>query len=126
MRKNYIVAALALATTPMTGAMAAMDVATFLGKADALRAKGPMALFSSDIGLLKREVTTASGALRAERLAEVKAGRKPAYCPPAKGSMNSDELLAAMRAVPPTERPRTDIGTVLRSIMIRKFPCPAR
>lgn len=105
-------------------AASAMDVATFLAKADALRAKGAMALFSSDIGLLKREVQTAAGSLRAERLAEVKAGRKAAYCPPPKGSMNSDELLAAMRAVPATDRSRTEVRTVLRTIMIRKYPCP--
>lgn len=111
----------------MSAAAAAqsMPVSTFLTKADALRAKGAMALFSSDIGVLKREVQTASGALRTEQQAAVKAGRKVAYCPPPKASMNSEELLAAMRAVPPAERSRTEVKTVLRTIMIRKFPCPA-
>ena len=117
------IAAAVLLAVPLTSASAAMDVATFLAKADALRAKGPMALFSSDVGLLKNEVQSAALALRTERLALLKTGKKAAYCPPAKGSMNSDELMAAMHVVPVAERPRTDVKAVVRSILVRKYPC---
>ena len=34
-----------------------MPVSTFLSKADALESKGPMALFSGDLKLLKNEVS---------------------------------------------------------------------
>lgn len=102
-----------------------MPVATFLAKADALKAKGPMALFSGDIGVLKSEMQNAGLQLRAERQADLKAGRKSAYCPPAKAALNSDELLTAMRAIPPADRARTPVKAVLRTHLIRKFPCPA-
>lgn len=126
MRIFYSAMALTLVAVPLASAAAAeMDVGTFLTKADALRAKGAMALFSSDIGVLKREVNSAAMSLRVERLAQAKAGQKSAYCPPAKGSMDSDELIAAMRAVPAAERSRTEVRTVLRTIMVRKYPCPA-
>ena len=102
-----------------------MPVATFLAKADALKAKGAMALFSSDIGVLKREMQNAGLQLRAERQADIKAGRKASSCPPAKAALNSDELISAMRAVPPADRSRTPVKAVLRAHLIHKFPCPA-
>ena len=124
MRKFFL--GLALAVVPLTAASAqSMPVSIFLAKADALEKKGPLALMSSDLGRLKREVGSAGESLRKERLATVAAGRKPAYCPPPKSSMNSDELLAAMRAIPPEARPRTDVRSALKALMVRKYPCPA-
>lgn len=115
-----LVAGIALAS-----ASHAMTVADFLVRADALKAKGAMALFSSDIRLLKNEVVGAAGQLRAERLAAVQAGRRPAYCPPAKGGgMNSDELLSAFRALPADQRARMQVKDGLRLHMARKHPCP--
>lgn len=125
MRKSFLVGALVLAMVPMTGAMAAMDVATFLAKANRLKAKGPFALMSSDFKLLTREVTTASQSLKAERLALQSAGKTAAWCPPPKASMNSTEILAAMEAIPPSKRGSTDVRTALRGLMIHKYPCPA-
>jgi hypothetical protein len=117
---------LTLAAMPFAPAFAqSMPVATFLAKVDALQSKGAVALTSSDLGLLKDEVAAAGKSLREERLAAAAAGRKPAYCPPDKGSMDSDELVAAMRAIPPTEQPRIDVRSALKALMIRKFPCPA-
>lgn len=124
MRSFYVVAGLALAAIPMTGA-AAMDVSTFLAKADRLKAKGPFALMSSDFKLLTREVTTASQSLKAERLALQSTGKPAAWCPPPKASMNSTEILAAMEAIPVAQRRSTEVRTALRGLMIRKYPCPA-
>ena len=126
MRKSFIVAALALATIPMNGAMAAMDVATFLAKANRLKAKGPFALISGDFKTLTREVTDASKSLKEERLALQSAGKPTAWCPPQKASMDSNEIMAAMEAIPLAQRRSTDVRTALRGLMIRKFPCPAR
>jgi hypothetical protein len=120
--KSKLLAALLLAVVPLGGAQA-MDVATFLAKADALKKKGMMALMSSDYKLLKKEIETHSLALRSERLAAERAGRKPAYCPPAKSGLNSDELLAAFRSIPAAQRPRTDVKDALRALLARKFPC---
>ena len=121
MKTKLIVAAL-LAAAPVTAA-SAMNVADFLLKADALEKKGMMALFSSDLKLLKGEVETAGKQLRSERLAAEKAGRKPAYCPPAKGGMSPQDLVALLRTIPPAQRPRTELKDGLRTVFARKYPC---
>lgn len=114
-------AALLLAMLP--AAASAMDVSTFLAKSEALMKKGPMALFSGDIGVLKKEMQTSGGQIKAERLAAIKAGEKPAFCPPAKASMRSDELLSHLRAIPAAQR-GMPFRAAYKSFLIRKFPCP--
>lgn len=117
-----LVCALALLAAP--GAANAMNVATFLAKAEALQKKGAMALFSSDIGLLKKEFGSAGKQLRAEQLAAQKAGRKPAYCLPPKAAVNSNELLAHFRSIPPARR-GISVKTALGEMMAKKYPCPS-
>ena len=120
MRKAIL--ALALAAAPLS-ALQAMNVAEFLQKADRLEKKGMAAMFSSDMRLLKGEIQTASRQLRAERLAAERAGRRGAYCPPAKAGLNSRELLAHFRSVPPAQRGVTQVKDALRSYQARKYPC---
>ncbi|HYW17235.1 MAG TPA: hypothetical protein VE891_13920 [Allosphingosinicella sp.] len=120
--KNKLLAAAMLAIVPL-GAAQAMDVATFLVKADALQKKGMMALMSSDYKLLKKEIETQAAALRAERQAAERARRKPAYCPPAKQSLTSNEILAAFRTIPVAQRSRIQVRDALRAMMARKYPC---
>jgi hypothetical protein len=123
MRKSVIVAMGLLAGLGAGGAEA-MPVSTFLQKAEALQAKGMLALFASDYKTLKTEVTNASGQLRSERLAARAAGRRPAYCPPQdQGSLDSNELLAAFRTIPPAVAARTEVKDALRALLARKFPC---
>jgi hypothetical protein len=122
--KKLLLAA-ALIALPVA-ALQAMTVAVFLEKADALQSRGVLAMFSSEVGLLKGEVRAAGAALRAERQAAVRAGRRPAYCPPGAGArMNSDELLGHFRAIPPAQRARMEVRDGLRSLLVRKYPCPA-
>jgi hypothetical protein len=121
MKKVLLAAALAAG---VAGPAHAMSVAEFLQKSEALKAKGALALFSGDLKVLKNEVTAAGGQLRAERLAAQKAGRKPAYCPPGKaGRMDSDQLLAILRAVPPQDRARLQVKDALRAHFARTYPC---
>lgn len=101
-----------------------MNVATFLAKAEALQKKGPMALLSKDIGVLKREVVGSGKLLKAEREAATKAGRTPAYCPPPKASFNSNELLAHLRAIPPQQRGMS-IKDAFSGMMRKKYSCRA-
>jgi hypothetical protein len=116
--------ALASALIALPTALQAMTVAVFLEKAEALKARGALAMFSSDLGLLKSEVRTAAAAVRAERLAAERAGRRPAFCPPAAGGrFDSDELLRHFYAIPPAQRARTEVRDGLRSLLIRKYPC---
>ncbi|HEX8063261.1 MAG TPA: hypothetical protein VF535_08590 [Allosphingosinicella sp.] len=123
MKKTLLAAAL-LAVIPI-GAAQAMDVATFLAKADALQKKGMLALMSSDYKLLKKEVVDQTQGLRSERLAAQKAGRKPAYCPTAGSDLTSNEVLAAFRSIPAAQRPRIQVRDALRALLARKYPCRA-
>jgi hypothetical protein len=120
--KKKLIVAVALAAAPM-GAAYAMDVATFLTKADALEKKGMLALLSSDLTLLKTEVQNAATALRAERIAAEKAGRKRTYCNTGNVALSEKDILAAMRAVPPARRRSTQVKDALRTYMVRRFPC---
>ena len=122
MRKILLVATLVI--LPVT-ALQAMTVAVFLQKAEALKASGMTAMFSSDVGLLKNEMKGAGAALRAERLAAQRAGRRAAYCPPEQPSLNANELLAHFRAIPAPQRARMEVKDALRSLLVRKYPCPA-
>lgn len=116
------IAALLLLAAPISAQ--AMPASVFLAKAEALMKKGPMALFSGDVGLLKKEMQTSGSQIKAERLAAVKAGRKPDFCPPAKASMNSNELLNHLRAIPAAQR-AMPFKTAYKSFLVKKFPCPA-
>lgn len=120
--KKKLLPAVLLAIVPLSAANA-MDVATFLVKADALQKKGMLALMSSDYKLLKAEIETNAKILRAERLAAERARRRPAYCPPAKQSLDSDEILAAFRSIPAAQRPRVQVKDALRALLVRKYPC---
>jgi hypothetical protein len=80
---------------------------------------------SSDYKLLKNEIIAQSQVLRSERLAAERAHRKPAYCPPAKQGLNSNEILAAFRTIPVAQRARTQVRDALRALLARKYPCRA-
>jgi hypothetical protein len=118
------VLAAALILLPIEAANA-MSVASFLGRADALMARGPLALFSSDVGLLRNEVTNASAALRAERAAARRAGQRVSSCPPDADSdaIERESMLAYFRAIPAVQSQRTEVRDALRGYLARRFPC---
>jgi len=94
-------------------AASAMPVSTFLAKADALRAKGPLALLSGDLKLLTNEIQAAE-----------RAGKPKAYCTPGAGVKLTDkDILAAMQAVPVPHRASTSTKDALRGYLARRFPC---
>lgn len=112
---------LALAS-PLLAAHGDMSVAAFLGKADALKAKGPMALFSSDIGVLKSEGQAAGEAYRA-RLQNERAAGKPSSCPPKGTKVNSDKLLDHLRTYPAPTRPKVSMKQAMADYFIKTYPC---
>lgn len=110
----------------LVGHASAMPVSSFVAKADGLKAKGPLALFSGDLKLLVRQIKQDAAALRAENAAAVAAGRPKAYCTPDKGvSLDDEEIVNAMKAVPVAQRSRTQTKDVLRAHLARRFPCRA-
>lgn len=122
--KIYVIAAplLLIAAQPA----GAMNVQLFLAKAEALKKKGPLALFSSDLKLLMNQVQSDMRALKAEKEAAEATNRPKAFCPPAgtKASMNDEEVLEAMRAVSPAKRASTTSKDALRGYFARRYPCP--
>lgn len=122
MRYRLMVTALAAAAT--TTPAYATDVATFLAKVEAVKGKGVMAMFSSDLKQLMGEIGGSMTALKEERLAAVAAGRRPSYCPAGKAELSRKELFAAMEAVPPRARSKVQVKEALRAGLARKYPCP--
>ncbi|MBN8500924.1 MAG: hypothetical protein J0M19_07220 [Sphingomonadales bacterium] len=122
--KRILLAAAACLTTaaPALAAPGDMSVAAFLTKADALKAKGAMAMFSPDLKVLQGEGKAAGDAYRARLKAERAAGR-PSSCPPANARISSDELLAHLRTYPAAARPRTSIKQAMADYFSRKYPC---
>ena len=121
--KYRIAIGLALAAAPLSSALA-MPVSTFLQKADALQRKGPLAMFSGDLKLLLRQIKADAAQLRAENKAAIAAGRAKAYCTPDGGvKLTNRDIIAAMNAVPPTQRAGTTTKAALRAYFARRFPC---
>lgn len=116
MRIWLALAALGLFAAP---ASAEMSVGTFVTKADALKKRGMIAMMSSDVGLLKKEMGAATLAYRNDIKAARSAGKPSHSCPPAKGSMNSDELIAHFRTLPAN----VGIKAGLYGLMKKKYPC---
>lgn len=121
---KYRVALLVLLAVPGAASAQSMNADLFLTKANALMAKGPLALFSGDYRLLKKEGEAAGAALRLERKALLAAGKPTPYCPPAaKGSLSSDELIGGIKAIPAAERRSMDTKTAMRRVLAHKYPC---
>ena len=104
-----------------------MNAEVFHKRATALKKKGAMAIFSGgEIKVLTNEGKAAAAKARELRLATVKAGQKPRFCPPeGKHSLGSDEFMTRLEAIPPAERARIDMTEAMTRILIQKFPCPA-
>jgi len=116
-----LVASLALAA-PALAAPGDMNVGLFLAKADALRAKGAMAMFSGDIEVLKGEGKAAAEAYKARLIKERAAGR-PSSCPPQGTGLDSNELLGFLRSYPANMRPRVSMKQAMAEFFIKKYPC---
>lgn len=101
-----------------------MSVATFLAKADALKAKGLGALGSPDIKLLRKEAEAGGAIYRARLQSDKAAGKPPHSCPPKKASTNSDQFLSHLRSYPAATRPKTTITTAVFDLMKKRYPCP--
>ena len=117
----------AIAAALLLGAAApasAMSVAAFLTKAESLKKKGPLALFSGDLKLLANQIKADGASIRAERLAAKAAGKPTAFCPPEAGVKLTDkDVMAAMQAVPAPQRARTSTRDAMRALMVKRFPC---
>lgn len=119
MKRLFFGVALSLA---LAAPASAMSVAEFLTRADALKARGAMALFSGDLKLLMREVKAAGQGVRTDNRRRQQAGLAPRSCPPERVSMKSDELLAALRTIPPGDR-GISVQEGFARMMAARYPC---
>jgi hypothetical protein len=122
-----ILLALALATTAIAATAQTMNAESFYQRAQALKKKGAMAIFSrGEIKALTKEGQASGLKAREQRLAAIKAGGKPRYCPPeGKNSMTSDEFMTRLGALPAADRARIDMTEATIRILAIKFPCKA-
>jgi hypothetical protein len=120
-RLLILVAALGL---PEPASAQSMNAQEFFKRAQALKAKGAMALLSRDLKPMIREAKSAGMKARATRLAAVAAGRSPRYCPP-KGSkrLGNEEFMRGMEAIPLAERMEIDLTEAITRMLVRKYPC---
>jgi hypothetical protein len=121
-RKAAIALSFSLIAIPALAAGGDMKVDMFLAKADALKAKGIMALGSPDIGLLRSEGQAAGQAYR-QRLQAERAAGKPSSCPPKGGKVGTDQLMAHLRTYPVAVRSSTTMKTAMAEFFIKTYPC---
>ena len=120
MKRILLAATLALGLA--APAHAAMTLGEFLAKANALHAKGAMAIFSRDLKPVMNEMKGAFAALKTEGERRKAAGLPPRACPPAGTKLDSKQLLAMLNAVPSAERGMSVKDGLLRA-MSQRFPC---
>ena len=105
-------------------AAARMPASLFLKRADSLRAKGPFALFSSDLKKLQFEAEAAGDELHDEHARLMAAHQSTAWCAPATKYLGARELIVGMHAIPRNELARMDIKDAMRTVFERNYPCP--
>lgn len=122
MRRWLVPLSVATLAAPALAAAGDMSVAVFLAKADALKAKGVLALRDPDMKKLQTEGSAAGQAYRA-RLTRERAAGKPSSCPPQGAKISSDQLLTHLRTYPVARRSSVSIKTAMADYFIKTWPC---
>lgn len=120
-----MVLGVALLTFSSAALAQSMNAQAFYKRANALKKKGPLAIFSGgEIKALMNEGQAAGKAAGAAYDRDKRAGRTTRFCPPpGKREMGSDEYMQRLSAIPAAERARIDMTEATTRILIAKFPC---
>jgi hypothetical protein len=119
LRFGGVAAALLLASPAQ-----AMTVAEFVRRADAVLARGLLAMASPEIPILRAEMRQAIDSLRARENAARARGRHPPFCLPPRGTqVDPFAILAQLRALPARQQRRLQVREALPPIAARQFPC---
>ena len=122
MHLKLLVAAVVL--LPTMASAQSMNADVFYQKATGLQRKGMMAIFSKDVKVMMSEGKAAGEAARRQRLATLKAGQKPRYCPPeGPQKLGSEEFMTRLGAISHAERIRINMTEAMIRILAVKFPC---
>lgn len=101
-----------------------INAQTFLARAEALLAKGPFALFSSDLKHLQAIVEDNGDIIHDDMIAARASHATPQYCPPPKHEyIGARELIKGLRGIPRSEREQIDLQTAMRHILAKLHPC---
>lgn len=116
---------LAVAVSLIAGAAVARDmtVSQFLATAEGIP-RNPTALLRADTRRLMTEMRASFAAIRTEETAARTAGRRPATCLPERVSVNPDQLLGRLNAIPAARR-NISLTQAVREWMAEEHPCPA-
>ena len=124
MRKTLL--ALAALSIAAPAAAQQMNAQEFYERANKLKKKGAMAVFSmGEVKKLMAEGQAAGKASAAKLKADKAAGRPLAYCPPSEARLNSDEYMQLLGRIPAAERKSITMTQATHRIMAFKYPCPA-
>ena len=104
-------AAVAIIGLPSQAA-ARMPASLFLKKADALRARGPLALFSADLKTLQFEAEAAGDELHVEHAERMASHQPTDWCAPVAKYLGPRELIEGMHAIPRAELDQMDTFSV--------------
>lgn len=101
-----------------------INAQVFLSRAEALIAKGPFALFSSDLKQLQAIVEDNGDIIHDDMIADRVSHARPQYCPPAKHEyIGARELVSGLRSMPSSERKQVDLQAAMRRILAKIHPC---
>lgn len=118
------VVALCLSAVLLAAFAPGMTVREFLATADRLP-QNATAVLRPEGRRLVDEVTTSVNAIKAEQAADIRAGRTPAHCIPARGTgITPEALLARLRSLPANRRDIT-VRQAIREWMAERHPCAA-
>lgn len=122
--KSALFAATVIALLPAAASAQSMTVDQFLTKANGLKAKGIMALGSSDLTLLRNHMMAVAEDYRRDIEGARATGKPPHSCPPPKGKtkLGSNELLAEFEKIPPARR-NVSTKAAFYDMMKRRYPC---
>ena len=122
--KSALLAATLIALSPVAASAQSMTVDQFLTRANALKAKGVMALGSSDLKLLRNHMMAIAEDYRRDIEAARTSGKSPHSCPPPNGKtrLGSSELLAEFERIPPSRR-GVSTKAAFYDMMKRRYPC---
>ncbi len=101
-----------------------MPATLFLTKANRLVARGPLALFSSDLKLLQKQAEDAGDELHDEHRRLLEARQPTDWCAPPTKYLAARELIVGLRAIPRDRLAQMDIKAAMRTVFERNYPCP--
>jgi hypothetical protein len=123
LRYYHLAFAGALMLTTVSAA-ARMPATLFLQKADSLRARGPFALFSSELKKLQFEAEAAGDELHDEHAKLMAAHQPTPWCAPVIKYLGARELIVGMHEIPRAELAHMDIKAAMQAVFERHYPCP--